>query len=127
MAGDTFHIRVDGTRELDRTLRELGLQVSDLRGTFREIAVRAARLAKGFAPKRSGRLASTIRPSNASGYASISAGRGIRYGAVQEFGWPAHRIQGSHYMERADEAIRPELVARITAGVDRAIREKGLA
>lgn len=55
------------------------------------LAERGADLARGFAPRRTGALASSIQPF-VLGFLSAGWGAGVRYAADQEFGTSAHVI-----------------------------------
>lgn len=72
-------------------------------------------------PRRTGRLARTIRPSGRRGYALVRAGRGIPYEGPIHFGWNRHRdrarrirggpISAQPFLTDALAARRAEAVA----------------
>jgi hypothetical protein len=120
-------IHVTGLRELVRDLQSLGVEVADIKSAFGEIAAEAAGLAAGFAPRRTGKLAGSIRGSKAKNKAVVSAGGArVPYAGVQNYGWPARGIAASHYMQRADTAIRPRVVPTLERAIDRLIAQRGM-
>jgi hypothetical protein len=120
--------RVEGLKKLTRELQALGLDVDDLKGAFSKIASEGAHLAAGFAPKRSGALAGTIRGNNAKNKAVVSAGRGrgVPYAGPINYGWPKRHISAAGFMQKADEAMRPKALAQLEIEINRKIRERGL-
>ncbi len=72
--------RITGAKELIRDLKSLGVSLEDLKRPFAAIAQRTAEIAAADAPKRSGRLAKSIRGSKSQNRASVSAGGArVRY------------------------------------------------
>lgn len=120
-------VRVEGLNQLVRDLQALGLDVDDLKGAFGPIAAEGARLASGFAPKRSGRLAGTIRGNKAKNKAVVTAGRArVKYAGAINYGWPRRGIRPARFMQRADEALQPRALTMLENEIDRIIHEKGL-
>lgn len=121
------NVRVEGIGELSRQLEAAGVQVADLRAAFSGIAEEGRTLAAGFAPRRSGRLAASIRASKSRNYATVSAGgRGIRYAGPINYGWPKRNITGAGFMQKADAALRPRVLRELVTAVDRLLRERDL-
>lgn len=120
-------VEVDGLKQLVRDLEKSGVQVADLKAAFGGIAREARDLAAGFAPRRSGKLAASIRASAAKNYATVTAGgRGVAYAGPINYGWPKRNITGSGFMEKADAAIRPRVLQDLVTAVDRLLRESDL-
>src|SRR5438309_303834 len=91
-------VQVVGLRELVRDMERLGVEVSDLKDAFGQIATEAAHLAASFAPHRSGKLAASVRGSKAKNYAVVAAGGArVRYAGPIEYGWPARHIQPARF------------------------------
>jgi phage gpG-like protein len=121
-------LKVDGLRQLTRDLEAAGVQVADLRAAFGGIAKEAATLAAGFAPRRSGRLAASIRASSAKNYATVSAGNSrVPYAGAINYGWRRRNITGASFMQRADVAIRPHVLSDLVTAVDKLLRDKDLS
>ncbi len=120
-------VRIDGLNELVRDLEKAGVQVADLRAAFGDIAQEARTLAAGFAPRRSGRLVSSIRASTGKNYATVRAGGSrVPYAAPINYGWAKRNIQGAGFMQKADVAIRPRVLRDVLVAVDRLLRERDL-
>lgn len=120
-------MRVEGLNKLVRDLQKLGLEVEDLKEAFGGIAAEGADLASSFAPKRSGRLAASVRGNRAKNKAVVMAGRAsVKYAGPINYGWPARNIAASSFMARADVALQPEALQAITDAIEEKIREKGL-
>ena len=120
-------VRVTGLNETVRSLQRLGVEVDDIKDVMSDIAAEGARLASGFAPRRTGKLAGTVRGNRAKGKAVVAAGRGrVRYAGAINYGWQKRGIRPSHFMQKADQALAPEAVRRLEAGIDRLINGVGL-
>lgn len=124
---DRTGFRVTGLRENIRALQAIGAEVDDLKDAFAKIAAEAARRAAGHAPKKAGRLAASIRGNRAKSSAFVTAGRAaVPYAAAQNYGWAAHNIEPSGFMQKASDEIGPRAVELLEADIDAAIRAKGL-
>jgi len=120
-------VRVEGLNKTVRDLQKLGLEVEDLKEAFSEISAEGAVLASSFAPKRSGRLAASVRGNKAKNKAVVMAGRAsVPYAGPINYGWPKRGIAASSFMQRADEVLQPKALQAITDALDEKIREKGL-
>jgi len=121
-------VKVDGLKELVRHLEKTGVQVADLKAAFGGIAKEAQSLAVGFAPRRSGKLAASIRGSTAKNYATVTAGGSrVPYAAPINYGWQKRNIAGAGFMQKADAAIRPHVLRDLVTAVDRLLREQDLS
>jgi hypothetical protein len=119
---------VEGLRQLIRDLQILGVEVDDIKDVFADFASQGARLAAGMAPKRSGRLAASIRGNRAKSRATVSAGSArVPYAGAINYGWPKRNIRGSQFMQKADQVLRPRIETGLQRAVERLIRERGLA
>lgn len=127
MAG-TYGFKVTGLTKVTRDLEALGLEVDDLKDAFSEIAAEGAEVAAGFAPKRSGALAASIRGNRAKSKAVVIAGgkRNAPYAGPINYGWPKRGIAPSLFMQKADEAMRPKALDALEAAINQKIRSKGL-
>ena len=123
----TGGVQVTGLNAVVRELQALGVTVDDLKGAFSTIADEGASLAAGFAPKRSGRLAASIRGNRAKNKAVVVAGgRAAQYAGPINYGWPRRNIAASGFMQRADAALQPRVLGRLETEIDNAIRRSGL-
>lgn len=120
-------VQVEGLNQVVRGLVELGLDAEDLKGAFGPIAAEGAELAAGFAPKRTGRLAGTVRGNRAKNKAVVTAGRGrVKYAGPINYGWRRRNIDPARFMQRADEAMRPIALEKLEDEINRAIERRGL-
>lgn len=126
--GETVTFRVTGLTAVVRDLIALGVDVDDLKDAFSEIARQGASVASAYAPRRTGRLAGDIRGNRAKSKAVITAGRvSVPYAGPINYGWAAHGIQASGFMQKADEALQPYALSRLEDDINAAIRRRGLA
>ena len=120
-------VRVEGLNQLTRNLIELGLEIDDLKEAFGGISAEAAQVAAGFAPKRTGRLAASVRGSRAKNKAVVMAGRAsVVYAGPINYGWPARKIAASGFMQKADEVMAPKALQALEDAIESKIKSKGL-
>lgn len=120
-------VRVEGLNKAIRSLQEYGVDVSDLKATFADIASDGARLASSFAPARTGRLRHTVRGNKAKNKAVVIAGRArVPWAGPINYGWPARSIHRSLFMQRADAALEPDAIRLLESGLEEAARKAGL-
>ncbi len=93
---------VQGGRELRRTLKEAGIDLSNLRNVHRQAAEVAALASRGQAPQRTGKLAASIRAGATQRAGIVRAGFArVPYANPIHWGWPAHHITGNPFLTRA--------------------------
>lgn len=120
-------VRVDGLNQTLTALQRFGVEAGDLKDVMAAIADEGAQLASSFAPKRSGRLSSTVRGNKAKAKAIVIAGRArVPYAGAVNYGWPARGIRPALFMQRADAALAPKAVEMLESGLDQLIRREGL-
>lgn len=121
-------IRVEGLSRAVRALSAMGLEVDDLKDAFAKVAQEAADAAARHAPKKSGKLAGSIRGNRAKSKAVVTAGRArVPYAGVQNYGWPRRNIAPAGFMQKADEEMQPKSLRILEAELNAAIRRRGLA
>lgn len=124
---DRGGLRVTGLSQVVRALKDLGLDVDDLKDAFGAIAKEAADRASRHAPRRSGRLSGDIRGNRAQSKAVVTAGRSsVPYAGPINYGWPARGIAANPFMQRADEEMQPRSIELLEDGINTAIRRRGL-
>lgn len=127
MAAVVGGVRIEGLNALVRDLQSLGAEVDDLKAVFAEISALGARYASSFAPKRTGRLAASVRGNRAKNKSVVaSGGARVPYAGAINYGWPARNISPSSFMQRADAKLRPVVGQMVDDGIEKLIREKGL-
>jgi hypothetical protein len=100
-------VTLEGSANLARTLGDAGRDLGDLTPAHQAAADRVAAQARARAPRRSGRLAATIRATADKTGGTVAVG--VVYAGVQEYGWPARRIPAQAYLIPAGEAAAPGL------------------
>ena len=126
MAGPVTSVTITGLNKTVRHLRELGVEVDDLKDVFQAIAIEAAAVIRPGVPVRSGRMLGTLRPNRAQNRAVVTMGRAsVPYAPVINYGWPRRHIIGQRFMQRADR-YRDRWVSMVEQGIDDAIKRKGL-
>lgn len=101
-------VQVEGLARLRRDLRALGDDLGDLKKANEDAARIVAEAASARAPRRTGRLAASLRPARATGRASVLAGSGaVPYAGPIHWGWAARKIEANPFALEAAEATRP--------------------
>ncbi|GAA3193956.1 HK97 gp10 family phage protein [Dactylosporangium siamense] len=120
-------VKVTGLQELQRDLRATaeGLDGDDLSRVMGDIADDTARLAASFAPRRTGRLAASVKGGQIKTKAVVGAS--VPYAAPINYGWPRRGVAASRFMQRADEAMKPTLPTRLEQAINRLISARGLS
>lgn len=104
-------VRIDGARQLRATMRRAGTDMRELRETHAAAARVVAGRASATAPRRSGRLAGTIRPGATQTQALVRAGFGrVPYAGPIHWGWPARGIRAQPFLADAAQATEPAWV-----------------
>ena len=98
-------VEVIGAKELRRAMRTLPKEYKRELGVIHKKAVKpVVDTAKTIAPRRSGRLAGSIRAlgSQTSGRAAVGK-KSVPYAGVIHYGWPARNITAQPFLEDALE------------------------
>lgn len=120
------YLRLTGAGEVERDLAKLGIRMSDL--DFTRIANEGMRLAATFAPRRSGKLAESIKASKSKSRATIKAGsRRVPYAGPINYGWPTRSIRAANFMQRADAVLRRRVPAELERQIRAAIARQGMS
>ena len=97
-------IEVEGARELRRTLAKAGADLNDLKETHRAVGAYVGARAVQNAPKVSGALAGSMRPSSAKTSAVVRFGsKAVPYAGVIHWGWAGHHIAANPFASTAAE------------------------
>lgn len=109
---DGVTVRVEGLNRFTRTLRRAGDDLTDLKDAHAAVGRVVAAAAQARAPRRTGRLASTIRPSRQARRARVSAGRAsVPYAGPIHWGWPARNIAANPFLSNAATSTETAWVA----------------
>ena len=134
-------MKVTGAKELRKAIRQIedaaakkGMQ-ADLKGAYRTAARVVEVSAKQEAPRRSGRLAGSIKAKGTLAGASVVAGglKAVPYAGPIHYGWPSRPnkskgwrggpIKANKFMTRALEASVPEVVDVLSAELQRVMNK----
>jgi hypothetical protein len=120
----SFGVQIEGLNALARTMRKAGEDLADLKDANRAAGDIVASAAAAMAPRRTGRLASSIRPARAAGRASVMAGRAsVPYAPPIHWGWPARHIAAQPFLSNAAQQTEsiwlPKYLADVQAALDK--------
>ena len=101
-------VQVEGARELRRTLKAAGDDLSDLTKVNATVSRYVALRGAAMAPRRSGALAGSVRGNSAKASAIVRGGGArIPYAGVIHWGWPAHHISSQPFLVNAAHETEP--------------------
>ena len=118
--GDGITVQVEGVARFAATTADAGRQLSTLdRGSAaagRELSRRAA----AKAPKRTGRLAASIRPVATPPGVTVATAP-LTYANVQNYGWAAHNITATYYLTGTLDPAESDILDIYTKDADRVL------
>ena len=115
-------IRVEGARQLRRTLKRAGDNLDDLKDAHAAAGAIVVGAARVSGPRRSGALVGTLRASRAAASATIRAGSAsVPYAGVIHWGWTGHHIRAQPWVSAAAQATEPAWTAAYASAVDRVL------
>ena len=124
MAGREAGIRVEGQRELRKSLRQAGDDLEDLKAAHKAAAEVAAGGAKPLVPVRSGKLAATIRPGGTKTGAVIRAGKkAVPYAGPIHWGWAARGIEASPFLADGAKDTEPQWVELFYKALNKSLKK----
>jgi hypothetical protein len=121
-------VRVEGLNNLVRTMKRAGEDIAALKEAHARAGEIVAHEAEVIAPRRSGRLAGTIRAARQVRRARVQAGRSsVPYAGPIHWGWPARNIEANPFLSIAARNTEPRWVAQYRADVQKALDQvKGI-
>lgn len=127
MAGDAG-IKVAGARQLRKTLRAAGDDLSDLKKAHADAAAIAAEASAQLAPSRSGKLKASIRSSGTKTSGIIRAGRkSVPYANPIHWGWFARNIRPNLFASRGAQDSEGRWIRVYESALDDALdKVKGI-
>jgi hypothetical protein len=115
-------VRVEGLDQLVRTLNKAKADLGDLKDANQAAGRMVAADAVARAPRRTGRLAGTIRASRQARRAQVVAGRSsVPYAGPIHWGWPARGIASQPFLSAAAQATEPRWVPLYLKDVQAAV------
>lgn len=101
-------LQVKGARQLRRTLRQAGDDLTDLKATHRKVAGIVTPAAAQRAPVVSGALMGSVRPGATKTAAIVRAGRKrVPYAGPIHWGWAARHIKANPFLSLAATSTEP--------------------
>lgn len=117
-------ISVEGGKTLRRTLRQAGDNLEDLKAAHDKAAKIAADASAALAPKRTGRLAATIRGSGTKTAGIMRAGySSVPYAGPIHWGWPSRNISPQPFLSDGATNSQGRWLPVYEAAVDGAIQK----
>ena len=119
----TAAVRVEGARRLRDTLIAAGASVDDLKAVHAEIARMLVPHIAARAPRgKTGRLASSVRPSSGKSFAATrTGGARIPYARPIHWGWPARHIGPNRFAWDVTVALRDAWTGKYEDAIDDAL------
>lgn len=119
-------VTIDGLPQLRRQLRQLVGDASDLKEANAAAASIVAAASASRAPRRTGRLAASVRGNRAVGRATVSAGgAAVPYAGPIHWGWPAHHIEAQPFVVEAAQVTEPVWLAAYERDLAKAVDKVG--
>jgi len=128
-------VRIEGLPDLRKKIRGItdDLDRDGAKGALKDLNLDAAKVVEGKAtaiiPRRTGKLASTLRAAGTQRQARVRAGyrrQGFNYAGPIHFGWYAQGIRPQPFLYDALDARRNQVLEVYDAGIDRLIKQYGL-
>ena len=112
-------VQVRGARELRRSLRKAGADMTEVKALHAEVGGIVAGAARPATPHRSGRLAGTVRSSGTNTASIVRAGRAsVPYAGPIHYGWPRRNIEPQPWLVNAAHDTEPRWAARFMDGIE---------
>lgn len=119
-------IQVNGLRQVIRSLEQMGVSVDDLKAAFKKIGDFVTRDAQSIARKKSGAMATSIRPSNTKNKSVVRAGKAsVPYAGVQHYGG-YNNITPNPFLTDALQRNQGQVVRSLDDELQALIRKYGL-
>jgi len=112
-------VRVEGADRLRATMRAAGMKLRDLSAVNRRTAAKVAAAAAPEAPRRTGALAASVKPSGTQRIAAVRSR--LVYGAPIHWGWPARNIAAQPWLYEAAVATEPEWTGYYNEEIDKLV------
>ena len=109
-------MKLEGGRQLRRTLKQAGVDIKELKAVHRQAGEIVSGRAQGWAPRVSGRLASSVRTGATQTAAIVRAGNnrksasGVPYAGPIHWGWKARNIKANPFLSYSAQATEPKWV-----------------
>lgn len=116
--------KVEGGRELRRTLRQAGDDLQDLKDAHAEAARIAAKASSALAPVKSGKLRDTIRAAGTKTAGIIRAGFArVPYAGPVHWGWKKRNIAANPFISQGAQDSEGRWIRVYEEAVDQALQK----
>ena len=123
-AAGSLHAQVKGASQLVRTLRKAGYDLDKLKPANRAAADIVIQEALRRVPRRTGKLAGTLRSGATRKAGVVRAGtKRVPYAGPIHWGWPQRHIKAQPYLIDAAKATEDKWALKYKEAVDQAIAE----
>lgn len=117
-------IKIEGLAGIQKTLKAVGTPTKELSAAGFEAAIIVTNTAKTLVPRRSGRLAATIKPARVARGAEGRAGSSnVLYANPIHFGWFKRHIKPNPFMYKALDNRREEVIQAYMKQMDDLIKK----
>lgn len=126
MAGPSAGVKVEGLNQVLRSMKAAGVDLNDLKPEMRKASTILGDRLRAETPKKSGRMASTIREGTAARKASVKIGRNgskFAYAPVLNY---AKKSRHKGFIERAVKQATPPVLRSLEEGVTNVLRQNNL-
>lgn len=124
MASREAGIKVEGQRELRKTLRQAGDDLEDLKAAHKAAAEIAAGGSRPLTPVRSGTLQGTVRAGGTKTSAVLRAGKkAVPYAGPIHWGWPNRGIAPQSFLADGAKNTEPQWVELFYEALDKALKK----
>lgn len=115
-------LKVEGAARLRRDLARAGVDLNDLKAVHRQVAALVA--AAADPPRRSGRLAASVRPGATRRAAIVRAGGArVPYAGPIHWGWPKRGIKARPFIAAAAQDTEAQWYGLFLAAVEDIIEQ----
>lgn len=124
MAGREAGIKVEGQRELRKSLRQAGDDLEDLKAAHKAAAEIAAGGSRPLTPARSGTLQGTVRAGGTKTSAVLRAGKkAVPYAGPIHWGWPNRGIEPQSFLADGAKNTESQWVELFHQALDKALKK----
>ena len=122
-------LKIEGGRQLRKTMRQAGSDLSDLKNANAQAAGIVSGRAKSWAPSRTGRLKNTVRSSGTKTAGIVRAGNnrksasGVPYAAPIHWGWKKKNIKANPFLSYSAQATEPTWIRLYENLVNQALQK----
>ena len=112
-------VTVEGGARFEATLGAAAREIGELAAAHQRAGTQTAAVAMRAAPRRTGRLAGSVRSvTTADGF---EIGSALVYAPVIHNGWPGHKIPANPFVRRSIEVQSPAITAAHAAEINRSL------